>query len=287
MTEPERRPPAGRRSDLVHARLRADVLEGRLAPGEAVPSERALAEELGVNRHAVREALKRLEQAGLVRITQGGATRVQDWRVSAGLEVLLDLVASPDGPPPELARAVLEMRESIGVDAARRCAARAGAAERAALAEAAERAAAAIEAAAGAGAGASAGVGASAGAAAGAGGKLNVGSPPTVGAEPTFSDAPPTGGAEPAFSAAAAAKVDEAYAALWLLVVAGARNVAYQLALTSLVGALDAHPDVAAVTRAHDAPAVRELGAALAAGDPERAGAAARALLEPDARAFG
>ncbi len=49
--------PGGRRSDLVHARLRADVLEGRLAPGEAVASERALAEELGVNRHAVREAL--------------------------------------------------------------------------------------------------------------------------------------------------------------------------------------------------------------------------------------
>jgi DNA-binding FadR family transcriptional regulator len=81
-----------------------------------------------------------------VRISQGGATRVQDWRETAGLEVLLDLVASPGGPPPELARAVLEMRESIGVDAARRCAARAGAQQRAAIAALAEEAARAIDA---------------------------------------------------------------------------------------------------------------------------------------------
>ena len=105
-------------SDAVHTRLRADILEGRLGPGDAVPSERALAEELGVNRHAVREALKRLQQAGLIRISQGGATRVLDWRESGGLEVLLDLMDAPGDPPAELMRSVLEMRESVGVDAA-------------------------------------------------------------------------------------------------------------------------------------------------------------------------
>jgi DNA-binding FadR family transcriptional regulator len=116
-----------RRSDLVHDRLRRDILDGRLAPGEAVPSERVLAEELGVNRHAVREALKRLQQAGLVRISQGGATRVQDWRDSGGLDLLLDLAGIGDIPP-DVVRSVLEMRASIGVDAARRCAVRADAA---------------------------------------------------------------------------------------------------------------------------------------------------------------
>ena len=62
-----------------------------------MPSERTLAEELGVNRHAVREALKRLQQAGLIRIAQGGATRVLDWRQSGGLEVLLDLMNAAGG----------------------------------------------------------------------------------------------------------------------------------------------------------------------------------------------
>jgi GntR family transcriptional repressor for pyruvate dehydrogenase complex len=223
--------PPTRRSELVHDRLRADVLEGRLAPGDPVPSERALADALGVNRHAVREALKRLEQAGLVAITQGGATRVRDWRQSAGLEVLLDLATGADGPAPELARAVLEMRESIGVDAARRCAVRADAGSRAAIATQAERV---------------------------------VG---LLGSDPETLDA--------------------AYAELWNRIVAGAGNIAYQLALTSLVRALDAHPEVAELTRVGDAEGVRLLGAALAAGEADVAAGAARRLLEPDARALG
>src|SRR5919202_1731508 len=134
-----------RRSDLVHDRLRRQILEGRLAPGDAVPSERVLAEALGVNRHAVREALKRLEQAGLVRISQGGATRVLDWRDAGGLEVLLDLVAGGAGPPPaDVVRSVLEMRASVGIDAARRCAHRADAAQREAVRRLAGEAAAAV-----------------------------------------------------------------------------------------------------------------------------------------------
>jgi DNA-binding FadR family transcriptional regulator len=122
-------------SSAVHQRLREQILSGELAPGDPIPSERTLSEELGVNRHAVREALKRLQQAGLVRIAQGGATRVQDWRTTAGLEVMLDLVEQGNEPPAELMRSVLEMRASIGVDAARRCAERAAADARATVAE--------------------------------------------------------------------------------------------------------------------------------------------------------
>lgn len=116
--------PSRRVSDVVHDRLRASILEGELAPGDAVPSERVLAVELGVNRHAVREALKRLEQAGLVRITQGGATRVLDWRDHGGMDLLLDLVRGGTVVPAEVVRSVLEVRELIGVDATRRFVAR-------------------------------------------------------------------------------------------------------------------------------------------------------------------
>lgn len=133
-------------SGAVHLRLREQILGGVLAPGDALPSERVLADELGVNRHAVREALKRLQQAGLVRIAQGGATRVRDWRDSAGLEVMLDLVEHGAEPPAELMRSVLEMRASIGVDAARRCAERATADDRASVGKLAETVAEAIEA---------------------------------------------------------------------------------------------------------------------------------------------
>lgn len=134
-------------SDTVHERLRAEIIDGRLAPGDAVPSERALAEDLGVNRHAVREALKRLEQAGLVRITQGGATRVQDWRDHGGMDLLLDLVrggGTADAPPHEVVVSVLELRALIGVEAARRFVARAGEQARARAAALAEAVAVAV-----------------------------------------------------------------------------------------------------------------------------------------------
>jgi DNA-binding FadR family transcriptional regulator len=132
------------RSELVHARLRRAILDGRFGPGDPLPSERALAEELAVNRHAVREALKRLQQAGLIRISHGGPTRVNDWRDAGGLDLLLDLAGGD--LPPEVLRSVLEMRASIGLDAARRCAARADAEARAEIARRADATAAAIEA---------------------------------------------------------------------------------------------------------------------------------------------
>lgn len=116
-----------RASERVHAALRDEILGGSLEPGAAVASERALAERFDVHRQSVREALKRLEQAGLVRISHGGATRVLDWRDSGGLELLADLGTVGDrAPPAEFERAVIEMRASIGIDAARLCVERAG-----------------------------------------------------------------------------------------------------------------------------------------------------------------
>jgi DNA-binding FadR family transcriptional regulator len=112
-------------SDVVHSRLRGQILSGRLAPGDALPSERALSEALGVNRHAVREALKRLQQAGLVQIAHGGATRVRDWRAHGGLDLLFDLAPAGEDPPAEIVRSLLELRATVGIDAARRCAERA------------------------------------------------------------------------------------------------------------------------------------------------------------------
>ncbi|HEY3019379.1 MAG TPA: GntR family transcriptional regulator [Solirubrobacteraceae bacterium] len=227
MAEPRRRV-----FEPVHDRLRGDIIAGRLAPGDSVPSERALAEEYGVGRHAVREALKRLEQAGLVRISQGGATRVLDWRDSGGLEVLLDLLeGSRAMPPAELTRAVLETRATIGVDAARRCARRATDEQRGEVRRLAELTAAAVT--------------------------------------------------------AGAADVDDTYAALWRAVVVGSGNIAYRLALTSLMTALEGRPEIAVALRPREAGELRALGEAIAAGDEPAATRAAAALLEPDVDALG
>jgi GntR family transcriptional repressor for pyruvate dehydrogenase complex len=106
-------------SDAVFGRLRDAILTGRIAPGEALPGERGLAEQFGVARHALREALRRLEQVGLVSVSHGGATRVLDWRTHAGLEVLPELTTAAGPPTADVLRSVLEMRLALGRDAAR------------------------------------------------------------------------------------------------------------------------------------------------------------------------
>src|SRR6478752_3526005 len=112
-------------SDEVFAELRDAVLTRRFAPGDSLPPERELAASFAVNRHAVREALQRLQAAGFVRVVHGGGTRVLDVRSSAGLDLLAHLARSADALDPGVLRDGLEMRRCIGVDAARLAAQRA------------------------------------------------------------------------------------------------------------------------------------------------------------------
>ncbi|MGI5236879.1 FadR/GntR family transcriptional regulator [Dactylosporangium sp. CA-139066] len=131
-------------SDHVFAQVRDAILAGAYAPESALPSERELAAVFEVNRHAVREALRRLQQLGLVRVAQGGATRVLDWRRHAGLDLAMALTADADVLPlATLVRDMLEMRACLGADAARRCAERATPEARAAVLAAVEHYAAA------------------------------------------------------------------------------------------------------------------------------------------------
>ncbi|MGH0037278.1 MAG: FadR/GntR family transcriptional regulator [Myxococcota bacterium] len=119
--------PVERRSfgDAVVAELSEAILHGRYQPGESLPPEHALCEQLGVRRGALREGLKRLEQAGLVEIRHGGGTRVRDYRRNAGLEVLPTLLRRPDGRiDADVVRSVMEMRSALAPDVARQAARR-------------------------------------------------------------------------------------------------------------------------------------------------------------------
>jgi len=62
--------------DEIVSRLRALIVAGVWKPGDRLATERELAGRLAVSRSAVREALLRLESAGLVERRQGSGTRV-------------------------------------------------------------------------------------------------------------------------------------------------------------------------------------------------------------------
>ena len=208
-------------SGRVYKDLRERILAGDL---EALPSERTLADQLGASRHAVREALKRLQQSGLVRISQGGATRVRDWRRHGGLELLLGLDHVPAGL--EIVRPIMEMRASIGADAARRAATRATAVQRAELEARAEMLAAETD--------------------------LDV--------------------------------RNTIYEAFWDLIIDAADNLAYRLALNTLVSQPAMSLEAARVAaEISDEDAVRGLAAAIAQARTDDAFTTARELLERSA----
>jgi GntR family transcriptional regulator, transcriptional repressor for pyruvate dehydrogenase complex len=97
-------------SDRVFATLLESVLSGRYGAGEKLPAQRAIAADLGVTMSSVREALKRLEQMGLVDVRHGSAMRVRDWREHGGLDVLAHLLFRGGGLDGAVLAAILEAR---------------------------------------------------------------------------------------------------------------------------------------------------------------------------------
>jgi DNA-binding FadR family transcriptional regulator len=96
--------------DDVFEQLMTSVVDGSLAPGEALPSERRLAELLGVSRPAVREALQRLSATRLVEVRHGGATTVRDFQRHAGLDLLPRLLVRDGELDADTARSIVEAR---------------------------------------------------------------------------------------------------------------------------------------------------------------------------------
>jgi DNA-binding FadR family transcriptional regulator len=121
--------PVARRSvpDEVFEQIVADVVGGHLAPGAPLPSERRLAEVLRVSRPAVREALQRMAQAGLVEVRQGNVTAVRDYRRHAGLDLLPRLLLPRGELDLSVARSILEARLHVGPKVAALAAERSGA----------------------------------------------------------------------------------------------------------------------------------------------------------------
>ncbi len=97
---PEQQPARAWR--LVLERIERDLLDGRLGPGDRLPSERDLAADLGVGRSSVREALRVLEVMGLIRTATGSGPQSGAIVISTptgGMSALLRLQVAAQGFP--------------------------------------------------------------------------------------------------------------------------------------------------------------------------------------------
>ncbi|QBC32984.1 Pyruvate dehydrogenase complex repressor [Pandoraea cepalis] len=127
-------PPRLRLSDMVYEQLETMVVEGRLAPGSALPSERDLAQQMGVSRPSLREALLRLESRGLIVGRAGGGYLVANASQPLLAEPLSQLMSRHSKTVDD----VLEMREVLEAKAVELAAARATPEDIARLAQALE-----------------------------------------------------------------------------------------------------------------------------------------------------
>lgn len=98
-----------RLSDDIVARIETMILEGTLKAGERLPAERVLAEQFGVSRPSLREALQKLAAKGLLISRQGGGTFVTESLGSTFSDPLLQLLENN----PEAQRDLLEFRHTL------------------------------------------------------------------------------------------------------------------------------------------------------------------------------
>lgn len=123
----------GKIYEQIAAQIEQLILSGELQSGDRLPTERELASQFGASRTAVREAMKQLEQKGLVEMHPGRGTRVIDgtseaMRDSLGLMMRVGQAGS--------SVSLVELREILEPEIAALAASRAGEEHIAAMREA-------------------------------------------------------------------------------------------------------------------------------------------------------
>lgn len=110
-----------RSADAVVDQIEELILHGVLRSGDRLPPERELVEQVDVSRPVLREALKTLEQRGLLTSRQGGGTFVADLIGTVFSEPIVDLI----GRHPSANDDYLEFRRDIEAQTAAYAAVRA------------------------------------------------------------------------------------------------------------------------------------------------------------------
>jgi GntR family transcriptional regulator, transcriptional repressor for pyruvate dehydrogenase complex len=125
MFKPVVLPPAPRLPSAIARQLEHLIVEGRLMPGEGLPSERELAKRIGVSRPSLREALSELRSRGLIEPTRNGGSVVTELTKTSLTEPLSQMLERH----PAAMKDLIEMRGVLEAHAAFLAAVQASAAD--------------------------------------------------------------------------------------------------------------------------------------------------------------
>jgi len=81
--------------DRIADELIARIFTGDYAPGDRLPAERTLCEQLGVDRTSLRMALRQLSRMNLIEARRGSGITVLDYRTHAGIDFLAAVLDVP------------------------------------------------------------------------------------------------------------------------------------------------------------------------------------------------
>lgn len=113
---PSFRPIYTRRAfEEICARIREQLALGVLKPGDKLPPERDLAQQLGVSRNVLREALRSLEMAGVLRLQKGvkGGAFVREGDTSRMNVVMRDMLSLGTISVRELSEARIDVLDLV------------------------------------------------------------------------------------------------------------------------------------------------------------------------------
>ena len=96
--------------DFAERRIVENILDGTFAIGERLPAERELAQQLGITRPTLREAIRRLEQEGWLLVQAGKPTLVRNFWQEGGLAVLSRIIHHQGYVKPEFITNLLQFR---------------------------------------------------------------------------------------------------------------------------------------------------------------------------------
>lgn len=100
-------------TELAESRLVDAILDGTFPVNSTLPPERELAEQIGVTRPTLREALQRLSRDGWIEIHHGKSTRVRDYWHEGNLLILNAIARHRETLPVDFVPNLLQVRLAL------------------------------------------------------------------------------------------------------------------------------------------------------------------------------
>jgi len=97
-------------SEKIYLEMQKDILQGKYRPHSRFPSERELAVTYESSRSAVREAMAKLSQAGLVKTLPQSGTYVTDYQAEASLDLLIQIMKATEAIDSDILISLLKYR---------------------------------------------------------------------------------------------------------------------------------------------------------------------------------